>query len=389
MSNEEVSLQEIASQSKRQPVKCVVWDLDYALWDNILLEDEQVTLRPGVVEIIKTLDSRGILNSIASKNDFATVMRTLEDLGLREYFLYPQINWNAKSSSIKSIAKALNIGLDSLVFVDDQPFEREEVADALPQVRCLDSADIDTLLHMPDMMPRFVTQDSAQRRRMYLSDMERVQAEKEFVGASEEFLASLQMVFTITLARQADLQRAEELTVRTHQLNTTGRTYSYEELDTFRQSPSHLLLGADLEDRYGSYGKIGLALVERRESIWTIALLLMSCRVMSRGVGTILMNVILRMAQKAGVRLRANFIANERNRMMYIAYKFAGFREVEHNGNVIVLEHDLTSIQSLPSYVTVHVEEPGIQEHMPEKARPRRLNGDADQSIPVKEKNTW
>src|SRR5579864_1392804 len=112
---------------------------------------------------------------------------------------------------------------------------------------------------MPDMMPRFVTEDAARRRRMYLSDMVRVQAEREFVGASEEFLASLQMVFTIAPAREADLQRAEELTVRTHQLNTTGRTYSYAELNEFRQSPQHKLLIAGLEDKYGSYGKIGLA----------------------------------------------------------------------------------------------------------------------------------
>ncbi|HLJ35413.1 MAG TPA: HAD-IIIC family phosphatase [Ktedonobacteraceae bacterium] len=357
MLNEEIIQQDISPGTKRQPVKCVVWDLDHTLWDNVLLEDEQVTLRPGVVEIIKTLDSRGILNSIASKNDHDAAMRRLEQLGLWEYFLYPQINWNAKSSSIKHLAEALNIGLDALVFVDDQPFEREEVAGALPEVRCIDSGDLDTLLHMPDMMPRFVTQDSAQRRNMYLSDMARTQAEKEFVGASEAFLASLRMVFTIAPAREADLQRAEELTIRTHQLNTSGRTYSYEELDAFRRSPDHLLLIAGLKDRFGSYGKIGLALVEREESTWTIALLLMSCRVMSRGVGTILMNVILRMAQKAGVRQRAHFIANERNRMMYITYKFAGFREVERDGNLIVLEHNLSPIQLLPSYVALHVEE--------------------------------
>ena len=357
MSNEELALHSLQPEVKRQPVKCVVWDLDHTLWDNVLLEDEQVTLRPGVVEVIKALDSRGILNSIASKNDSASVVRKLEQLGLREYFLYPQINWNAKSSSIKSIADALNIGLDALAFVDDQPFEREEVASLLPQVLCIDSADIDTIQHMPEMMPRFITEDSAQRRRMYLSDMARVQAEKKFVGASDEFLATLQMVCTIMPAREGDLQRAEELTVRTHQLNTTGHTYSYEELNAFRLSPRHKLLIAGLEDRYGTYGKVGLALVECEEATWTISLLLMSCRVMSRGVGTIMMNTILRLAKNAGVRLRANFITNERNRLMYITYKFAGFREVKRVGDLIVLEHDLAHIPSFPPYVTLYIEE--------------------------------
>jgi FkbH-like protein len=167
----------------------------------------------------------------------------------------------------------------------------------------------------------------------------------------------LQMVLTITPAREADLQRAEELTARTHQLNTTGRTYSYEELNAFRQSPRHKLLIAGLEDRYGTYGKIGLALVTCEESAWTVALLLMSCRVMSRGVGTIMMNYILRLAKNAGVSLRADFIANERNRMLYVTYKFGGFREVNRVGDLIVLEHDLAHIQPFPPYVNVQIEE--------------------------------
>ena len=92
--------------------------------------------------------------------------------------------------------------------------------------------------------------------------------EREFVGTNEEFLATLGMIFTIAPAGEEDLQRAEELTVRTNQLNSTGYTYSYEELDALRESPDHLLLVATLADRFGSYGKIGLALVEKGEPDW-------------------------------------------------------------------------------------------------------------------------
>jgi FkbH-like protein len=334
------------------PFKCVVWDLDNTLWEGVLLEDEQVRLKPQVPQIVRSLDQRGILQSIASKNAFEPAMAKLREFGLAEYFLYPQISWNSKAASIEKIAASLNIGLDAVGFVDDQPFEREEVAFALP-VRCLDPEPLDRLLDLPEMYPRFITDDSRLRRRMYLQDQGRKEASDEYTGPAEDFLRTLDMVFEIAPAREHDLQRVEELTVRTHQLNTTGYTYSYEELDAFRTSPRHELLIASLTDRFGSYGKIGLALVERGERVWTVKLLLMSCRVMSRGVGTILLGHVMRLAQDAGVPLRAEFKANGRNRMMYVTYRFAQFEEVARADDVIVLQHDCRHVPAWPDYVTV------------------------------------
>ena len=352
MSGEPLS-SSVSIPKKPQSIKCVVWDLDNTLWQGTLLEDVHVTLRPEVLDIIKTLDSRGILHSIASKNDHTTAMHKLEELGIRDYFLYPQINWNPKTSSIEAIARSLNIGLDTFAFVDDQAFELAEVSFSLPQVLCIDTSDLSTMLDRPEMQPRFITEDSQLRRQMYLSDIERNMAEKEFIGTSEEFLATLKMIFTIQKAQEDDLKRAEELTVRTHQLNTTGYTYSYEELNALRQSDDHLLLIASLEDVFGTYGKIGLALIERTPEIWTLKLLLMSCRVMSRGVGAIMMNYIMRQAKKAGARLQAEFVPTDRNRMMYITYKFGGFKEVAIRDTLTIFEHDLNGIQPFPAYITV------------------------------------
>ncbi|HLI69153.1 MAG TPA: hypothetical protein VKV19_05290 [Ktedonobacteraceae bacterium] len=306
---------------------------------------------------MKTLDRRGILHSIASRNDYAAAMQKLEQLGLKDYFLYPQINWNAKSSSIQTIARSINIGIDTLAFIDDQPFEREEVQFAHPGVLCIDAAEASTIVDWPEMKPRSITDESERRRHMYLSDIRRDQARQEFAGSNEEFLATLEMIFTIAPAQEEDLRRTEELTVRTHQLNTTGYTYTYEELNAFRQSPNHRLLVASLDDRYGTYGKIGVALMECLADVWTIKLLLMSCRVMSRGVGTVMMNYIMRAAAQAGVHLHAEFIPNDRNRMMFVTYKFAGFKEIECQGDLVILANDLSHIQPFPEYVTVHIEE--------------------------------
>lgn len=344
-----------AAGDAKKVSKCVVWDLDDTLWDGVLLEDDSVSLRPRVAEIIRELDSRGILQSVASRNDRDRAAERLREFGLEEYFLYPQVNWNSKASSVRKIAESLNIGLDSVAFIDDQPFEREEVRHALPEVLCIDAAELDSLLDMPQMNPRFITEDTKARRLMYLSDIARQKVEEEFVGPKEEFLAGLGMNFTIAPAREEDLRRAEELTVRTNQLNTTGYTYSYEELDAFRQSDRHRLLIAGLEDRFGTYGKIGLALVECGEEVWTLKLLLMSCRVMSRGVGAVMLGHVLNLAKERGVPLRAEFVSNDRNRMMLVTYKFNGFKERERDGNFIVFEHDLKRIPPAPDYVRLRV----------------------------------
>jgi FkbH-like protein len=337
--------------SGRKSIKCVVWDLDNTVWDGILLEDPEVRLRPHVVDILETLDGRGILHSIASRNDHDTALAKLREFEIEEYFLYPQINWSSKAASIARIANDINIGLDAIAFVDDQPFEREEVAFSHDKVLCIDSAELDGLLDRPELNPRFITEDSRQRRRMYMADIRRNREEEEFVGPKEEFLATLGMIFTIAPCRAEDLKRAEELTVRTNQLNTTGYTYSYEELDELSRSPRHKLLVASLEDRHGTYGKIGLTLIETGEEVWTVKLLLMSCRVMSKGVGMIMLHHVLRMAKEAGVKLRAEFVSNDRNRQMLITYKFAGFKEVARDGNVLIFENDYSAIQPPPPYV--------------------------------------
>jgi FkbH-like protein len=353
MATEQIA-EESDQNKKGKKIKCVVWDLDQTLWDGILLEDGDVSLKPGVVDIIKALDARGILHSIASRNDQTTVEQKLRQFGLYEYFLYPQINWQAKSASLQEIAKELNLGLDTFAFIDDQSFEREEVAFTLPEVLCIDAQNIHTLLAMPEMMPRFLTEDAQRRRLMYQSDHQRREAEKTFPGPNEAFLATLKMVFTIHPAQEEDLQRAEELTVRTHQLNATGYTYSYDELNTFRLSDTHQLLVTSLEDKYGPYGKIGLALVEQNRDAWTIKLLLMSCRVMSRGVGTLMLTYIMKMAKQAGVSLSADFVSTDRNRMMYVTYKFTGFKEIHKNDNFIIFGHDLSHIPAFPDYIQVH-----------------------------------
>lgn len=341
---------------EKKDIKCIVWDLDNTLWDGILIESGNVRLKPGIKEIIEELDKRGILHSVSSKNDHDMAMEKLKEFGLDDFFLYPQINWNAKSYSLGEIQKNINIGMDSILFIDDQDFELEEVKSVHASVNCLNSELYTTLTGDPRLNPRFITVDSARRRKMYQDDFKRKQLETEYKGASEAFLASLNMKFSICDAGEEDLKRAEELTVRTNQLNATGKTYSYNELDMLRQSESHKLLICELEDRFGSYGKIGLALISMGKDYWRLEMMLMSCRVVSRGVGTVLLNYIMKEAKKNNKKLLADFRDTGRNRMMKVSFRFSGFREKSSDGNgSYVLEHDLENIQDFPHYIEISI----------------------------------
>src|SRR5207244_242639 len=100
-------------QQEVPAVKCVVWDLDNTIWDGILLEDETVRPNRGAIEVIRTLDGRGILSSVASKNDWTLAVEKMKEIGIEEYVLFPQIGWSSKSDGIKSIAEELNIDVDS------------------------------------------------------------------------------------------------------------------------------------------------------------------------------------------------------------------------------------------------------------------------------------
>ncbi|WP_433654426.1 HAD-IIIC family phosphatase [Nocardia sp. CA-128927] len=335
-------------------IKCVVWDLDHTLWDGVLLENAVVSeLKPGIRDTIATLDERGILHSIASRNDPEIAVAKLTELGVADYFLHPQIGWDNKSTSVATIAKLLDIGIDTLAFVDDQELERDEVGFAHPEVLCIDAEQAATLADRPEFQPRHVTADSRARRHMYRASIERSTAEEHFSGTNEEFLATLGMRFRISPAGAADIGRAEELVVRTNQLNSTGVMYSAEDLAAHAESADHLLLMAELEDKYGTYGQVGVALVERGVHQWRLKLLLMSCRVISRGVGTVLLNYVVRLAHGEGARLVAEYVPTDRNRIMYITYRFANFAELGEENGVTLLAAPAVPPALAPSYLTV------------------------------------
>lgn len=310
-------------------VKCLVWDLDNTLWRGTLLEDKDVEIAGAVREVVRELDARGILQSVSSRNDHDHAWGRLEELGLAEYFVLPHIGWGRKSQSVKAIADELNFALTTVAFIDDQASERAEVAYHLPSVRCYPAEQVLELLELPEFSPAVVTVDARRRREMYQAGFRREAERAEHQGADEEFLRSLDLVMRISRADGEDLSRVEELTLRTSQMNATGVHYSDSALRTLLSDVDSEVLVISLTDRFGPHGAVGVMLIEKAAGLWHLKLLATSCRVVSFGAGAVLLRWLTDAAARAGVHLVADFLRTERNRMMEVAYRFAGFTDAE------------------------------------------------------------
>lgn len=310
-------------------IKCLIWDLDGTLWRGVILEDQTVAVSEQIREVVVELDRRGILQSVASRNDHDQAWAWLEKLGLAEYFVFPQIGWNRKSDSVREIADQLGFAHRTIAFLDDQPAERAEVAYHLPEVRCYSAEEALELPSRPEFTPKTVNAESRLRRSLYQAQERRAVQQAAFEGPDEDFLRTLDLRLDIRRATADDVGRVEELTLRTSQMNATGVHYSDADLRALLASRPHEVLVASLEDRFGSHGAIGIVLLEKHPGTWHLKLLATSCRVVKFGVGAVLLRWLSNQAALAEAHLVADFLRTDRNRIMEIAYRFAGFTDDE------------------------------------------------------------
>ena len=177
-----------AANDKAPHIKVVAWDLDNTVWDGVLIEDgaDNLRIKPGIVEIIQQLDKRGILNTVVSKNNHDDALSLLERIGIDKYFLRPKIGWGQKGVYIRELVAEFNVGADTFAFIDDSPFERDEVRSLNPDVRVYDAVEYKTLLDRPEFSP-LVTTESNLRRQYYMYDESRKAAMSNFAVTISSF----------------------------------------------------------------------------------------------------------------------------------------------------------------------------------------------------------
>jgi FkbH-like protein len=326
-----------AASADARKIKCVVWDLDNTLWKGTLVEGDEVVLNPGIAELLKYFDERGILLSVVSKNDFDPAWKKLQELGVAEYFLYPQIDWLPKSQKIKNIATSLNLGIDSFAFIDDNQFELDEVSSVIPELLPINANQIASL----KSDPRFrgsVTEESRQRRKMY---QEQVSREKEEQGFGDDylgFLASCAMTLEIAGYSEEDAERVAELVQRTNQLNFSGRKYSRDELLAVIANPTLGKYVLRVSDKYGSYGAVGFCLVKDKPDTVEVLDFMLSCRVQSKFVEQALFAHLLQHHNPGGAKaIWVNFKKTDRNTPAHNVLRAIGFEPCESPRNGMIL----------------------------------------------------
>jgi FkbH-like protein len=314
---------------KAKKAKCVVWDLDNTLWTGILVEDglDKLTLKPEIVDVIKTLDERGILHSVASKNSHDEAMEALKRFGIDGYFLCPQISWRPKSESIGEIARQLNIGTDSLLFVDDSQFELDQVKSAHPEVIAVNALQYRALPKRNECQVP-VTAESRQRREMYQVEAVRQGVAESFADDYTAFLRRSQIRLMIQPMTQENLDRVHELTQRTNQMNFSGNRYDRDVLKGILTTPylsTHVL---SCDDIFGSYGIVGFSIVDVREPRMTD--LMFSCRVQSKRVEhAFLGHIIRKYIRESGGDFFANYRKTSRNAPSGQVFTDLGMKQVD------------------------------------------------------------
>ncbi|MFX1516525.1 MAG: HAD-IIIC family phosphatase [Promethearchaeota archaeon] len=330
--------------------KCIVLDLDNTLWGGIIGEDgfEGIKLSvnyPGNEYVdfqksILSLNRKGVILAINSKNNLEDALEVfqkhpymqIKDTNLAAH----RINWNDKVQNIIELAKEINIGLDSMVFIDDNPVERARMQTSLADVLVMEmpsspSLFRKTLEEMNDFNTLSLTTEDIYRSEMYYAKRKRQDLEQQ-VQSIEEFIQSLEIVVSIKKATDFVLPRVTSLLNRTNQFNLTTRRYTETEVHQMHSDLyNYILYTLQAQDKFGDEGLVGVAIVGTEPTeCWVIDSFLLSCRVIGRKIETIFLYKIIKDAKRLNVKkIEAKYIPTKKNSLVSDFYLKHGFQLVQ------------------------------------------------------------
>jgi len=351
--------------------KVAVLDLDNTLWGGVVGEDGPTGIRlgsehPGAAyqlfqRALLDLTRRGILLAVASKNNPADAMEVIEKhdgMLLRpHHFAALRINWNDKAASLREIAAELNVGVDSLAFLDDNPVERQRVRGELPEVMVIDLPEdpwkyATTIRECPFFERLALSEEDRHRTEYYTAEKQRVALESSS-STREDFLRSLEQVAEIAAVNPQTLARVAQLTQKTNQFNLTTRRYSEQQVTAMADDPACQVLSIRVKDRYCDNGLVGVAVTRDAGDACTIDTFLLSCRVIGRGVEAAFLAHMAEQARLRGkARLEGWFLPTKKNAPAREFYSSHGFEQVreEPQGSLWVLDLE-TKAAAWPDWI--------------------------------------
>lgn len=328
--------------------KCLVLDLDNTLWGGVVGDDGVQNLILGrdhpvgeafldFQRYVKILQRRGVILAVCSKNELENAKAGFShpDSILRvEDFSAFKANWNPKPDNIREIAAELNIGLDSIVFVDDNPAERALVANELPEVATPEIGN--SVCRFAEILEsehyfeaHKVVQEDLERVGYYNSNAQRSAAQAAF-GNYDEYLVSLEMKAEIAPFAPVYLERITQLINKTNQFNLTTRRYTSAEVEAIAQDSDHVTLYGRLADRFGDNGLVTVLIGHVVGEVLEIDLWLMSCRVLNRKMELSIFDALVEACQTRGLsRIVGTYIRSRKNALVADHYRKLGFRAVE------------------------------------------------------------
>ena len=351
--------------------KVLAVDLDNTLWGGVIGEDGLAGIQVGgeypgaayqsVQRALLDLSRKGILLAICSKNNLDDALEALEKhpgmLARPRHFSAMRINWTDKAQNLREIAQELNVGLDSLAFLDDNPFEREAVRATLPEVFVIDLPKnplgyAAAVRECPLFERLSLSTEDRQRMEMYAAEKQRSGAAENF-QSKEDFFRYLEQEAEVEPVSELTLARVAQLTQKTNQFNLTTRRYTEQQVQEMARQPEWHISSIKVRDRFGDHGLVGVAITRDQGEQCEIDTFLLSCRVIGRTVETALLAHLAETAAARGCsRLIGWFLPTKKNAPARDFYQQHGFERREVNGTGSLWALDLkTSRLRCPDWI--------------------------------------
>ena len=344
--------------------KAIALDLDNTLWGGVIGDDGVNGIKIGsetaigeayedFQKYIKNLKDIGIILTIDSKNDLENALEGLSHPSMilhKDDFFTIKSNWNLKSNNILESAREINIGEDSFVFIDDNPVERELVRSQLQNVAVPEIGDkIELFKNFIDRNNYFeiisLSKEDLERAKYYQDNQNREKEQQNYSNYSD-YLKSLNMIAEIDEAKEIYLERIHQLINKTNQFNLTTKRYTKSEVEEIYKDSNYILLYGKLKDKFGDNGLISIIIGKQVGDVLEIPLWIMSCRVLKRDMEIAMLNELVDLAKKRGIKkLRGTYIPSKKNSMVKDHYKNLDFKFEKEENNIFTWVLEIADYQ--------------------------------------------